>query len=567
MQLHPTRLLVAGLLLTGPLHAQVSLTPFSGAPGEGFGSAVATGDIDADGATDVAVGAPTATDTTGTTTGRVDVFFGSGATASLFPSGAGTAGAEFGAVLALGDLDGVPGDELVVGAPGQATSSGNHYVFDAPAISAGIPIRQFGGLVGDRLGTSVTVFPHPIVPGTAAWAAGAPGGNLVGATSGSGYVDVHDLPSGPTFLTFYGPPPVPPTAMCSLGISGLMAVTGPREFGRRLVGGDFDGDGLGDLAATGWSYWVAGGGTGAQCLAGPQMWIHTSDGSTTPYTFSTSFLTVRELGGSSENDIAAIGDIDGDGSDELLHANWAPSISSPYLEIVGGTQRRDVPNASLLMPAAGDLDRDGIGDVVLHSTVGSSRTFDWLSTDTTGLLDMVTETVPVSPVAAMAMDDVNGDGFTDLVYGSPSTAEVRVTSPADPSSTLTVFDDQVSASTTERLLFYVDGSSMGVAPGDLFTLLASSATAPGVLSFCGLSGDLVPNGVFSLSLSSPALFFETGTGLFDPDGRFVTGRTYVPPAPLGPSLVGVTLFYQFAAYSPPLACIAASSVDSMTIVP
>jgi hypothetical protein len=135
--------------------------------GDVFGLALATGDIDADGNDDLAVGAPNET-TTAAQAGAVTVLYGSGSGIATFGSqtisqglagivDSSDVGDAFGAALAIGRFDYGPYQDLVVGVPGEK-------VGDSP--SAGALIAVPGGGTGLRLGRSqlFTMY-HPLVAG------------------------------------------------------------------------------------------------------------------------------------------------------------------------------------------------------------------------------------------------------------------------------------------------------------------------------------------------------------------------------------------------------------------
>ena len=119
--------------LSGEGSQLFSVTSGGGATGtdEHFGAALASGDFDADGRADVAVGAPGDDGA-----GSVTVLYGdaSGLTSSgsqRFAQGAGGVpgiaipGDDFGAALAAGDFGGAGGADLAIGAPGDAVNAMN----------------------------------------------------------------------------------------------------------------------------------------------------------------------------------------------------------------------------------------------------------------------------------------------------------------------------------------------------------------------------------------------------------------------------------------------------------
>ena len=93
-----------------------------------FGTAIAAGDLDNDGDSDIVVGVPGANGE-----GRIIVFFSNGNgqfnTSTTLQEPTTEAGARFGAAVAIGDVDGDNFDDVVVGAPGAASGAGEVFVF------------------------------------------------------------------------------------------------------------------------------------------------------------------------------------------------------------------------------------------------------------------------------------------------------------------------------------------------------------------------------------------------------------------------------------------------------
>lgn len=136
------------------------------AAGDAFGGALAFGDVNDDGRADLLVGAPSHAGS-----GRAYLFFGSATLASrlatsadaVLEAEAGTLG-EFGAQVALVDVDGNGLDDLIVTAPGLdnfGTDLGRVYVFGSAALSQTMQAEDAAGTLtgsgaGDQLGRALS---------------------------------------------------------------------------------------------------------------------------------------------------------------------------------------------------------------------------------------------------------------------------------------------------------------------------------------------------------------------------------------------------------------------------
>lgn len=224
--------------------------------GEAFGAALATGDLDGDGYDDLAIGAPGP----GATAGAVVIVFGSRAgldrsRTEIVTQGGNQpdlpeAGDEFGAALAIGDLDGDGTADLVIGAPGEdvpgARDSGA--VLFVPGTGRGLAatgtviVQDGSGTeasgAGDAFGAALAIGDLD-GDGTADLVIGVPGESL-GARQGAGRVAV--VPGGPS-----GPDTERALSFDLRGPTPGRPATGD-AFGTALRVADFDGDGRGELA-------------------------------------------------------------------------------------------------------------------------------------------------------------------------------------------------------------------------------------------------------------------------------------------------------------------------------
>lgn len=158
----PGRVYVFHGPLTGTIAAGSAAAVLTGELlNDDFGVAVAVGDVNGDGTTDLVVGADQLFRNDGT--GKAYVFHGplsgqvQAANANAILRGSALDDL-FGGSVAVGDVDGDGRDDVIVGAQGAALASGRGYVFRGP-LAGSIPAASaafiVNGAAGDELGRSV----------------------------------------------------------------------------------------------------------------------------------------------------------------------------------------------------------------------------------------------------------------------------------------------------------------------------------------------------------------------------------------------------------------------------
>ncbi|MDA2921109.1 integrin alpha, partial [Desulfobacterota bacterium AH_259_B03_O07] len=426
--------------------------------GDDFGFSVASiGDLDGDGVTDLAVGAP----------GDDDGSFNRGAVWILFLNADGTVkseqkasdtaggfggtlddGDEFGtSVASIGDLDGDGVTDLAVGAPGDDDGSFNRGAVWILFLNADGTVKSeqkasdtaggFGGTLddGDEFGTSVASIGDLDGDGVTDLAVGAPGDD--DNNEGLLFVDM-----GAVWILLLNSDgtvkleqKISDTAG---GFGGALDVRGSINFGSSVASiGDLDGDGVTDLAVG-----VALDDDGGSHPVNPSLsnrgavWILFLNASGTVKLEQKISDTAGGFGGVLDDSalfgfsVASIGDLDGDGVTDLavgaptgrgtvwilfLNANGTVKSEQKISDTAGGFGGAlvDLDFFGTSVASMGDLDGDGVTDLAVGA-VGDNDGGDrsgavWI------LLLQGNGTIPPPPGGdVFEPGDANADGFVNL---------------------------------------------------------------------------------------------------------------------------------------------------------
>ncbi len=386
------------------------------------------GDVNADGFDDVIIGAPLFRDLP--MPGDIGVtFVYHGSAAGLAASPAWTsAGAQFRQAFepaAAGDVNGDGFDDLMFGRsgldskPSESGVEGRVVVFYGSAQGLSLSVSSFVDGIGDvSLGSDV---------------AGA------GDVNGDGFDDVIATTSEvdlPDYLwVFFGSP----TGLNMTRSNNLVlhAFPGLRDLARA---GDVNGDGFDDII-------VGDSPSGPNGMA--TVYHGSASGLITSPTWNGSYahMGVADNYGRS---VASAGDTDGDGFDDIivgayfagplgsnciagpgmafLHTGSPFGLQGPTLSTVEGNQASSRFGVSVAY--AGDVNADGFGDVIVGATLfddgqsNEGRVFVYHGT-ATGIGPNAVWTTDGNQTnaqlgyAVAGAGDVNGDGFDDIIIGSP----------------------------------------------------------------------------------------------------------------------------------------------------
>lgn len=415
-----------------PLSSTANLEITGTFSGQSFGYSAATaGDVNGDGYSDIIVGSPY-WDLPFTDCGRVQVFLGSSTGISATPSwtyqGTG-ANARLGfSVSSAGDVNGDGISDVVAGAPGMA-GHGVAYVF-------------LGSLAGVGATPTATLNGNAQANSEFGWSVA-----LAGDVNGDGYSDV--LVGAPKYFNTLS---AQGRAYCYYGNAltlGWTATGVPSngQLGYCVAGiGDMDGDGAGEVAIgapmqpkipttnNGAVHLFRGNmGTGLGVTASRVL---TGPGSSN---FGWSVAGAGDMNGDGWADlvVGAPGTTSGNGAAHLFLSDGTPTlVPLSATSSLGGTATEGMGRA---VGSAGDVNGDGFADIIIgspnySSNTGRARVYRGSSApllDAAHLYKTFTGGVPSAKygAAVCTAGDVNGDGISDVLIAAPdqpSSGSVRI---------------------------------------------------------------------------------------------------------------------------------------------
>lgn len=432
-------------------------TYFGAHAGDEIRAVAGSGDVDADGFSDILIGAPNH-NTAGTSAGRVDVRSGLGG--APLHTLLGVAGSQFGAALDFaGEIDGDGRTDFAVGAPLDPVGgpqAGSVLLFSGQTAAL---TRRFDGAPSDRLGVAVARAGDVDLDGITDVVAGAQ------QPTGFGYVQVFSGVGGVVLTrsgsaksqTFgfaaagagdvdadgfddvvVGAPGFDGTfqdmgvARIFRGPTGLLngAITGaqPAERVGVAVAGGFDGnrDGLADVFV-GAPFYAAPAAQAGRALAwslargGPALSTFTDPPGATLFGLDVSGVGDVDQDGRPDFAIGSIWDSTGGGN---AGSAWIRSgTTGQLLHLFSGDSPHDHLSESI--GAAGDVDQDGFADIVTGipgddntaTNSGSAR----VHSGRTGATLYTFDGALAHDLFGWSVDgpgDLDGDGFDDIVVGT-----------------------------------------------------------------------------------------------------------------------------------------------------
>ncbi|MCW1888719.1 MAG: FG-GAP-like repeat-containing protein, partial [Candidatus Moranbacteria bacterium] len=503
-----------GSIPTTAAKADVIITGES--TGNYFGTALTTGDFNADGETDLAATAFLY----GGTTGRAYIFYNDGsipttaATADVIITGQ-TTSDQFGSVLVTGDLNADGETDLIISSIAYSADTGRVYIFhndgSIPTTAATADVMITGDSTDIAVGTRLLV---------ADINSDSKQDLIVGMYEYSGLNN--------TIYIFYN------GSITTENASGadVSILSGSGEgLGSSLIAGDFNSDGRMDLAA---GAALFSSGTG-------KAYIFYNDGSI-PTTSATADVTIVGESGSNFGQTLAAADFNSDGKTDLVVGGYGYSSSTGriYVFYNDGSIPTTIATADVIMTGdatsdsfgrsltTGDFNSDGKADLVVGASGHSTNTgrvyfyegqdnYSWtlqqqplgttrVSPQVTGEeLQITSNNAGFQFGTGMVMGDFNADGKKDLAVTSN--------------------DDNTANNVNSVYIFYNDGNyPAGSSSADVVITLASENI---VNEFAPIAAaDLNSDGKTDLIASSPFAGSTLGAVyIFYNDGSYPASYT------------------------------------------
>ncbi len=387
-------------------------------------SVAGAGDVNGDGYDDVIIGADE-NDEVASNAGAAYVYsYGLGAPLSAWPQWPEQGGAsndEFGAsVASAGDVNGDGYDDVIVGADGSSSDTGKAHIYHGSSSGIGSSAARTltGEMTSDYFGYSVAGAGDVNGDGYDDVIVGAYGYDGGGTTRGRAYI-YHGSSSG-------------------IGSSAARSLTGTADenyFGDSVAGaGDVNGDGYDDVII---------GADGYSSSTGRAYIYHGSSsgiGSSAALT-----LTGEATGDSFGLTVAGVGDVDGDGYDDVMvgalgNDDGASGAGEVYVYHGSSSGLSATPDWSdqgeaandqfgCSVAAAGDVNGDGYDDVIVgaryndggESDAGEVYVYHGSSSGLSASPDWSDQGEAVNDYfgsSVAAAGDVNGDGYDDIIIGA-----------------------------------------------------------------------------------------------------------------------------------------------------
>ena len=309
-------------------------------------------------------------------------------------------------------------------------------------------------------------------------------------------------------------------------------------FGRVSGAGDVNADGAADFMIGAWGAKHAGVRTGV-------AWVYSGKDGSVLHT-----LTGHEKGDEFGTSVGSVGDLNGDGHDDVIvgepgaligNRGRARVFSGADGSVLLAVKGEDSEGLGLAVSGAGDVDGDGTPDVIVSAYGGRVQI---VSGANGSVLAEFTSPRDSYPSAVSGGGDFNGDGFADAIVGfypfdpqDPGSAVVLAGPEGAPLFTLTGEGGGDSFGYVLSEAGDVDGDGfsdliVGAAGDDDHHSQSGSAR---VVSGCSLAGvNYCPGELNSTGLSAAV---RAGGSLFVEDDYFVLRASHLPVGELGLFLV------------------------------